>query len=755
MSEENRNERSTNPLTQKYLSKIHALNIDEIDVQEILRTLWRRRMVIVSTIFLVTALVTLFTLQLTPRFTATSNVMLETRQAKVMDIESVVSGMTPEAATVLSEVEVIRSTSLIRRVVEKLNLVNDPEFNPTLREASWLSRVVNLETYLDRDTLIALGLRRIEIERTVEEIEEENLALVVDQVRNRLSVAPVRYSLVISVSFTSTNQKKAALIANTIADNYIVDQLEAKFDATRRASNWLNDRISGLRDKVQKDEAAVEAYRMALSNKIGGSVEMTSQQLQELNTQLILARAERAEANARFRQVQELMKTQGDLASAAEVLSSPLIHRLRDQEAVVQRKVSELESRYGERHPQMIKAKAELRDLRTSITSEVKKIAQSLKNEEIVARAREETLKENLAQLEGKQGVQNQASIKLNELEREAKASRLLYENFLNRFKETTEQQNLQQADSRVISKADVPLFPSFPKKGMMIGVGFVGSVFLSLFIVFLLERLDNSFRSSEQLEAYTGFSAIGMIPLVTNGLLNRKNVGRFPVENPASTIAEAVRTLRTSMLLSDVDNPPKVIGVTSTVPAEGKSTLAQWLAEVCAMSGQRVLLIDCDLRRPSVHRSLELDNTLSIVEVLADEGLLKDAIIKDDQTNMHVIPAKVTQANALDLLSSKHMQVMIGELRKYYDAIILDCPPVLAVSDAKIVGQLTDKMLYAVKWDSTPRGLVQTGIRAAKEAKIDLAGVVMTQVNVKKHARYGYGDYGYYYGKYKDYYTS
>lgn len=449
------------------------------------------------------------------------------------------------------------------------------------------------------------------------------------------------------------------------------------------------------------------------------------------------------------------MSSSGDLASAAEVLSSPLIQRLRDQEAQVIRKVSELDSRYGERHPKMIKAKAELKDLRKSIEREVQKIAQSLKNEMVVAKARENTLRSNLNQLEGKQGQQNQASIKLNELEREAKASRLLYENFLNRFKETTEQQNLQQADARIISKADVPVMASFPKKKMIVAAAFGVALFLSIILVFLLERLDNSFRSSDQLEAYTGHPAIGMIPLVTGNLINRKIVGRYPVEKPASTISEAVRTLRTSMLLSDVDNPPKVVGVTSTVPSEGKSTVSLWLAEVCAMSGQKVLIIDCDLRRPSVHRTLEMPNDYTLVEILAEECTLKEAIQKDTKSGMHVITGKVTQANALDLLSSAHMTKTLDELRKHFDMIILDCPPILAVSDAKIVGQLADKMLYGVKWDSTPRGLVQAGLRAAAEAKIDLAGVVMTQVNVKKHARYGYGDYGYYYGKYKDYYTS
>jgi len=738
-----------------YLERINSFKVDDVDVQELLRTLWRRRMVIISTTFLLTALIALVTLQLQPRYTATANVMLETRQSNVVDIESVVSGMSAEMATVLSEVEVIRSTSLIRRVVEKLNLVRDPEFNGALVEESWLSSLLNLETYFDRDLLVSIGLRKVEIQLSQQEADEETLAKVVEAVRSRLEVSPVRRSLVIQISFTSTNSKKAALIANTVADNYIVDQLEAKFDATRRASSWLNDRIAGLRDKVQKAEAAVETYRIALSGRIGGSSELTTQQISELNSQLILARAKRAEANARLRQVEDLMATSGDLASAAEVLNSPLIHRLRDQEAQLLRKVSELESRYGERHPRMIKAKAELADLRESIEREVRKIAQSLRNEMVVARAREDTLRQNLSQLEGKQGVQNQASIKLNELEREAQASRLLYENFLNRFKETSEQQNLQQADARVISKADVPIEASFPKKKLIISVALIGSLFLSVVLVFLLEKLDNTFRSSDQLELYTGYPAIGMIPLVTGTLLNRKIVGRYPVEKPASTIAEAIRTLRTSMLLSDVDNPPKVIGVTSTVPSEGKSTVALWLGQVSAMSGQRVLLVDCDLRRPSVHRSLDLENEKTLVEILAEECSLKEAIQKDVESNMHVIPGKVTQANALDLLSSEHMEKTLTELRKHFDMIVLDCPPVLAVSDAKIVGQLTDKMLYGVRWDSTPRGLVQTGLRAAKEAKLDLAGVVMTQVNVKKHAKYGYGDYGYYYGKYKDYYTT
>lgn len=732
-----------------------AFGGQELDLQQLLRTLWRRKMVIVSTVVLLTTLVTLVVLQLTPRYTATANVMLETRQNKVVDIESVMSGMSADMTTVLGEVEVISSTSLIRRVVSKLNLTQDPEFNTKLKKTPWYAAMFNLETYLSRDVLVSMGLRKAEIELSEGEAQEKLDAEVVEAVKANLSVAPVYRSLVIAVSFTSTNPRKAALIANTIADNYIVDQLEAKYEATQRATSWLNERIGDLRDKVQHAEAAVEAYREDVEAQVGQGTQMTNQQISELNSQVILAQTKQAEARARLEQVERLLKTESGLASAAEVLNSQLILRLRDQEATLLRKVSEMESRYGARHPSMIKATAELADLRASIEREVKKIAQSLRNEVEVEQVRASTLQNNLARLETKSGAQGRAEIRLRELEREANANRLLYENFLSRFKETSQQDNLQQADARVISKADVPLLASFPKKKLTVMLGFVGSLFMGVVLVFVLERLDNSFRSAEQVEQMTGIPAIGMVPLVTGNILGRAKVGRHLLDNPTSSITESVRTLRTSLLLSDVDNPPKVVGVTSTVPSEGKSTLAMWLAQVAATSGQKVILIDCDLRRPSVHKTLELDNTNSLVEVLSEACTLQEGIIRDVAGGMYVLPGKVTQANALDLLSSKHMAKSVQALKQHFDLIVLDSPPVLAVSDAKVIGQLVDKMLYVVKWDSTPRGLVLAGLKAAKSANIDLAGIVLSQVNVKKHAQYGYGDHGYYYGKYKDYYSS
>ena len=731
-----------------------GLGDSEIDLRDLLQTLWRRKMVIISTAALITVVAALVVLQLTPRYTASTQIMLETRQSKVVDFENVLSGISPEMATVLSEVEVIGSTSLISRVVDKLHLVQDPEFNGALKSPPWYADYLKLETYLPEDLLIAIGLKKPEVELSEEERRERERTKVVSAVKERLGIAPVNRSLVISVSFVSENPRKAALIANTIADNYIVDQLEAKFEATRRATAWLNDRIQSLKEKVQQTESAVAAYRDRMAGQIGQSTSLTEQQVSELNSQLILARAARAEASARLEQVERLLSSEGDLSSAAEVLNSPLIQRLRDQEAQVVRKVSELESRYGERHPTMIKAKAELRDLRLSIEREVKKIAQSLRNEVQVARVRERTLDQNLAQLEARRGEQNRAEIRLHELEREADANRLLYENFLSRFKETSEQEDLQQADARVISKAEIPTIPTFPKKSLTVALAMVGSLFLGVVLVFVLEKLDNSFRSAEQVERETGVPAIGMIPLAT-GIVGKKKISQVLIDKPTSALSEAVRSLRTSLLLSNVDDPPRIVGTTSTIPGEGKTALSIWLAQTAARSGQKALLIDCDLRRPAVHKNLDLDNSTSLIELLSEDCSAQDAIQKDPASGAYVLPAKNSQVNALDLLSSKNMAHIVQSFRPHFDLIVLDMPPMLAVSDAKVAGNLTDKILYAVKWDATPRELVRTGLRSAFEAKLDVAGVVLTQVNVRKHARYGYGDHGAYYGKYKSYYTN
>jgi len=738
----------------RIFDRLNLENDGELDIRHLLLMLWRRKVFIIFGTAFAVLTSTLIVYQITPQFTANAQVMIETRQQKVANIESVMSGLTPENAAVLSEVEVISSQSLLKKLLLKLALDQDPELNTELQPKPSWQEYLKLETYLPKDWLISLGLRKPDNILPQQERTELQRSHVITEIRDRLSISPVRNSLVISIGFVSGQPRKAALIANTIADLYIVDQLEAKYEATQRATSWLSDRLSSLKSKVEMAERAVERFRARTTDQTGQRSEITTQQLSELNTQVILAQTKRAGARARLEQVKALLESgEAKFSSSSEVLKSPLIHRLRVQEAEVIRKVSELQSRYGQRHPKMIKAHNELRDLRASIEGEVKKIAQSLRNEMHVALARERTLQANLNRLEGKSTKQNVAAVRLRELEREAQANRVLYENFLNRFKETSSQADLQQADARIISRADVPAVASFPNKTINLSLATVAGVLLSVLSVFFIEKIQNVYRSTDELESETGLPVLGIVPAVAN-ILGRSAVARAVVEKPASAAAESVRNISTSINLSDVDHPPGVVAITSTTPSEGKTTFASWLAQLSAMAGKRVLLIDCDLRRPSIHKSLNLQNNLSLVDILSGVSSVEEVLQKDERSGLFVIPGTDVGANAMDLIASENMTRMLSHLRESFDLVILDAPPILAVADARIIARLGDKAVYVVKWNETPKGLVKSGLKVAFDAQIDIAGLVLAQINTKKHAYYGYHDYGYYYGKYKGYYS-
>jgi succinoglycan biosynthesis transport protein ExoP len=727
----------------------------QFDIRQLLLTLWRRKLLIFGTTFFVSFVGLTILMQVQPLYTATVKVMIETRQNKVANIEGVVSALSPELAAVLGEVEVIQSSKLLKAVIDKMGLDGDPEFNLDLNTSSFWKKYFDWTSYFPKTFLRGLGLAAQENYLNEEELKDSINARVVEEIKRRLSVQSVRRSRVINISFTSEDKRKAARIANTISDLYIVDQLEAKFEATKRATSWLSDRLNSLKQKVESAEQAVEIFRNKAASQIGQRSKITAQQISGLNTQLVLAQTKKAEAKARLDQVERLLRAGGrNMASAAEVLNSMLIQRLRAQEAEVVRKVSELDSRYGPRHPRMIKAQNELRDLRTSIETEVEKIAQSLRNEVVVADAREATLQRNLDRLEDKNTLQNRAAIRLRELEREANASQILYSNFLNRFKETSSQEDLQQADARIISKATIPAFASFPRKGLSLAFIGIGGFILGVFFVFVLEHFRSGFVSTRELEANFAEPILGVIPKV-NTLFKGAGIANFIIEKEVSSAAESVRNLSTAIRLSNVDSPPKVVCFISTTPSEGKTTLAVWLAQQTALSGKKVLLIDCDLRRPTVHNALRMENETNLIDFLAGDCALEDVIKKVEESGLHVILGANAKGSATDILGSQKMDELIATMRDRYDLVVIDSPPILAVADTRLVASRADKVIYVVRWRKTPKDLVKEGVKLMAQSGLSCAGILLTQVDTKKQSGYGYYDYGYYYGKYKGYYNT
>ena len=734
---------------------------EEIDLRELFRKLWRRKSLIIGTAVFFTILAIGVLFQLTPRYSTKALILIGSSQNKVVNLEAVLSGLSGDAETIQSEIEVLKSRQLIEKLVKKLKLNRFSEFNDALRPKGFVSQILSeyldIKQYIPIEWLDAIKGTKKSIQFSQSELEAQKLVQLVDTLlESKLAISQKGRSRVIVVKTTSENPRLAAKIANTLSELYIFEQLEAKFEATRRATGWLEGRVSKLRAKVKETERAVEYYRKK-SGLISGQLgNITAQQTSELNTQLILARTARVEANARLRQVQIMVSSRGGVESAAEVLESVLIGRLREQEAEVQRRAAEFAEEYGSRHPKIISVKAEARNLKRKIGVEVNKIIRGLENEVEIAKARETSLQKSFDGLKLKVSSSNRAEIRLRSLQREADANRVLLKIFLTRFKETSAQEDIgiQDADARIISKAAISILPSFPKKKLIVAMVFVGATFLGILLAFTIEQLDRGFRSGEQIESATGISVLGMVPTLSGLTKIGKTPANYIIEKPTSAFGEAIRSLHTSLRLSNLDDPPKSILITSCLPAEGKTSISICLARMLASAGHKVIALDVDLRRPSFSDIFK-DDGPGLVEYLTTSDLdLKDLIHIDHESGAHVLLAGATSRNPPDILGSQKMTRLLRSLEKQYEYVVLDSPPVLAVSDARILSGQVHATLFVVRWADTPREIVVQGLKQILTSGGNLAGIVLSQVNAKKHARYGYGDSGYYYGRIKKYYV-
>ena len=729
-----------------------------VDLRELFRKVWRHKWILFSVTLIGTVIAAMVIVPMTPVYTAKSSVMVDPRENQAVNFEAVLSGLPADQETIESEIQVLKSRGLAERVVKKLRLHEDPDFNGRLKPPTFRTRMneyLSIRNLIPDSVLETLSLKNNDPPPTEEQIlARERLALI-DGLLSRLLVSRVGRSRVIQVAVLHSDPAKAATIANTVADLYIVEQLEAKFDATRRATEWLNERLAGLRAEVDRTERAVEAFRKNSGLVEGRGETVASQQMSELNSQLIVARSARAEATARLRQVETLLRGANGAESVAEVLNSRLIQDLRGQEATIQRKAAELSQEFGEKHPKMINIRAEIADLKQKIASEVRKIVQGLRNEVAVARAREAELQRGMASMEARVSEVNQRGIRLRALEREAEASRTLYETFLTRFKETREQEDFQRPDARIISRADTPNVPSAPRKRLLLMVAFFLSGCAGLALVFLLEALDKGFRSMDQIEQETGIPALGLVPTISGLNKFSKQPQQLIVEQPRSAFGESIRALHASILLSNVDRPPKTVMLTSSLPNEGKSTISMSLARLVARTGaNKVLLIDCDLRRPQIHERMGLKQSPGLIQVLAGEVSLEDAIQRDPDSGAFVLTSGDAPSNPTEILSSDQFAKTLQKLNAAFDLVVIDSSPVLAVSDSRVLARSVDKTIFVVRWAETRQEVVNRGLKQVIDAGCDLAGVVLSQVDVKKHSQYGYGDSGYYHGSYRKYYS-
>lgn len=708
--------------------------------------------------------------QITPKYMARAMLVVEPHENMILGKEAAVPGLSTDYAALSTQLEVIRSPALAARVVDDLDLSADPEFNPSLRDGggSLPAAGAALERLLARlpnEWLIAAGLADVRgasgMAERVAVAPEAARRRAIEAFRRRLQVSNDGASYIIRIGFTSSDPAKAALIANRTANLHIEAHLQSKRSASGDTSAWLDDRIEQLRGEVRAAESAVERFR-AENDLVGvNGASLSEAELSDVNKELLVARAAMAEKQAKLRLAKEL-RGRGELDALAEVAASPVIIDLRRQEAQLLQEEGELALTYGERHPRRQELAAAKANMARKIADEVARIVRALENEAQALAIRIRAMEAELGTVKAANSRNREAEVRLRELERNAAATRQLYETLLQRFKELGAQQDSIRPDLWLLSPAEPPNGPSSPSPKLLAVSGFaIGSIFGALFAL-VRERSDRGLRGVSEFQDALGLPVLSLIPEVKRLKLHR-NPHDYLRAKPMSAYGEAIRAVHAALRLADGGRPPQVVLVTSALPGEGKTTFAISLAVFAARLQQRTLLVDLDMRHPRIAAELNQPVHAPLANSDWSHDMLHNAVRHNPwsaEIGVDVLSLAGSAEEPVELLldpllDPERLALLLGACRQHYDLVILDSAPVVGVSETALMARLADEVIFVVRWGETPAEVARAGSQALRDAGASLGGVAVTRVDLQKHAQYGYHDVAQYYGssKYNKYY--
>jgi len=678
----------------------------EIDLLSILSTLWRGKWTIGGFALLALLLGGYFAYGIAvPKYQATASLVLDVRSNNVMDLQSAISGVSSDTTSINTELEIIRSSALIKQVVVNLSLMDDPEFNASLRpEQKFTPGAIRKKIQS-----IFIGP-----EPTLSVEQQQNR--VASAVWGIVSASNLRNTYIFNILAETESPEKSVRIVNALAEAYINNQIDEKFKATERAVAWLSQRASELAVELRNREDEVKAQR-AQSELISPEIlAAENQQLRDVRQRLMQASAEK-------RSLDTLIESRRAAVKSGEI--SQIVNAFED--------------------PTLATIASTTGSDRTVFNARLDLLLARDQSAADRGNAQETALADSVKRQETRIKAQSENLTRLEQMQREVDATRVLYESFLSRQKETTIQRGVQQADSRVLSLAEDGIYTK-PRKSMILALSLILGSMIGAGITVGREALRNHFRTAEDLETRTGYTVLGQIPRIP--IKKRSELLDYLTSKPTSAAAEAIRNLRTSILMSNIDEPCKVIMSTSSIPQEGKTTQAIALAQNLSGMGRKVLLIEGDIRRRTFGQYFKAGERGGLSALVAGEKSFDEVVVRDPRMNADIIMGEKTSINAADLFSSDKFAAFIKSAREAYDFVIIDTPPVLVVPDARVIAPLADAIVYTVKWDSTTRSQVAEGLKQFESLNLRVTGVVLSQIDAAGMKKYGYG------GKYGAYST-
>lgn len=714
---------------------------DQLDLRHYWNVIDRRKWGILALAAIVSLITLLVTLAITPVYQATSTLLIESQGANAVSIEEVYGLDTRAQQYYDTQFEILKSRPLAERVIYRLNLAANPQFAPWMAEeadagggAGWLS-------FLSGD-------------------EEAGAAARLDPVLeltgpylDKLTIAPVRDTQLVHVRYEATNPVLAADIANAHAQSYIESTLDARVEMTQSVSDWMSRRLDVLRNKLRDSERRLQAYReQEQLVDLQGLQSLPAKEIDELSSRLIEARRQVTQAKTAYMQVQQLQVQDSsslrELSALPGVLNDALVQTFWQATAQAEIQVAELGKRYGPKHPKMIAARSELAAANESLSRHIESVTESIRTRFEEAQQQEVAVSEALEDAKNRYHVVGRKGSELRSLQQEVASNSQLYEMFYNRIKETSQTNDMQPASARIIATAIPPMEPVKPNKKLFVALAFVLSLVLGVIAAFVLDILDNTVKSAEEVEQKLDQPLLGMLPefdedSVTSGI-------PLFIDGDHNDYSESMRTVRTGIALSSLDNPYRTVMVTSSVAGEGKTTTAVNLALAFSQM-ERVLLIDADMRRPSVSRELDIPRSRGgLAELVSGTVQLDEAIVQMANQQVDVISAGVIPPNPLELLSSRRLNEVLKTLSDRYDRIVIDCPPLLPVSDSRVISTYVDSVVYVVKADATSVNRVKVGLGHLAQTRAPITGIVLNRLDMRKAEKYSDYGYGGYYESYE-----